>query len=53
VTEVRGAAKLHYLDEVTTSAETGAAIGFWLERIADDLGAMECRQYPTAATEPQ
>jgi hypothetical protein len=51
VTEVRGASKLLFLDEVTTNGDTGSAIGLWLERIADDLGAMECRRYPAESTE--
>jgi hypothetical protein len=27
------------------------AVSMWLDRIAADLGEMECRQYPIAASE--
>jgi hypothetical protein len=48
VTEVRGVAKVLRADYniVGDDEDLYSAVSMWVDRIAHDLGAMECRRYP-------
>ena len=49
VTEVNGVARLLRDDAVEDDTDMGSALGLWLERIANDLGELECRRFPEEA----
>jgi hypothetical protein len=50
--EVQGAAMVLRAEVVVVEEEDMYfAVSMWLDRIAADLGEMECRQYPIAASE--
>jgi hypothetical protein len=54
VTELAGVAKTLRAEINTVGDEDMyVAVAMWVDRIAQDLGAMECRQYPRAAAEVQ
>jgi hypothetical protein len=52
VTELNGIAKALRAEIVHVDDEDlPAALSMWVDRIADDLGNMECRRYPASPTE--
>lgn len=53
VTEVHGVAKVLRADYniVGDDEDLYSAVSMWVDRIADDLAAMECRQYPAESAE--
>ena len=52
VTEVHGVAKVLRADyNIVGDDDVYSAVSMWVDRIAHDLGAMECRTYPAEPTE--
>jgi hypothetical protein len=52
VTEVRGVAMVLRAEVVIAEEEDMyTAVSMWVDRIAHDLGEMECRRYPAETTE--
>jgi hypothetical protein len=52
VTEVHGVAKVLRADyNIVGDDDVYSAVSMWVDRIAADLGAMECRRYAAASTE--
>jgi hypothetical protein len=52
VTEVHGVAKVLRADyNIVGDDDVYSAVSMWVDRIAHDLGNMECRKYPAEPEE--